>query len=126
MDQKVSVQEKMELKQQVRKREQKSLSKSLNNAQLSTASMGKFDRKVRNEQDAPGSQKKKLKDRIGGNELTKIHQNLPAEKARNMKILAMMGKKQESMAGEKVKAHMNTNKMVKKQQAKEQKARKSV
>jgi hypothetical protein len=52
--------------------------------------MGKFDTKVKGEKDAPKTQKKKLKDRVGGNELTKIYQNLPAEKERNMKILQMM------------------------------------
>ena len=41
----------------MKKRERKSLDKSLQLAQLSTASMGKFDRKVRNEPDAPQSNK---------------------------------------------------------------------
>jgi hypothetical protein len=41
-----------------KKRERKALDKSFKLAQLSTASMGKFDRKVtKNEPDAPSSQK---------------------------------------------------------------------
>lgn len=41
-------------KNKLRKREMKSLTKSLQTAQMSTASMGRFDRKVgKNEPDAP-------------------------------------------------------------------------
>jgi hypothetical protein len=39
----------------LRKREHKALMKSLTLAQMSTASMGKFDRKAKNEPDAPNS-----------------------------------------------------------------------
>lgn len=47
-----------EERDKLRKREHKSLMKSLNMAQLSTASMGKFDRKAgKNEPEAPKSQK---------------------------------------------------------------------
>ena len=43
---------------QIRKREHKALMKSLTMAQMSTASMGRFDRKAgKNEPDAPTSQK---------------------------------------------------------------------
>lgn len=104
---------KIDKKLQTRKREQKSLQKSMQTAQLSTASMGNFDRKLRNEPAAPKSQKRRLKDRIGGNELSKIHQNIGAEKTRNLSILKKMGKKAELDAGERMKAHMDTNKMVK-------------
>ena len=45
-------------KQQIKKRERKALDKSFKLAQLSTASMGKFDKKVsKAEPDAPNSQK---------------------------------------------------------------------
>lgn len=116
--------EKFELKQQVRKREQKSLAKSMKNAQLSTASMGKFDKKVKGEKEAPTSQKKKLKDRIGGNELSKLHQNLPAEKERNLKVLAMLERKKESVGGGKVKANLDADKVARQQQVKDEKKRK--
>lgn len=94
-------------------------------AQKSTASMGNFDKKVKGEKDAEKSQKKRLKDRIGGNELTKIHQNLPAEKERNLKVLQMLERKKESAAGGKVKAAMDKDKMARQHQAKEDKQRRA-
>jgi len=63
----------LDLKKQSKKREQKSLAKSMKTAQLSTASMGKFDKQLKGEKKPETSQKKRLKDRVGGNELTKIH-----------------------------------------------------
>jgi hypothetical protein len=48
-------------RERVRKRERKALMKSLQLAQVSTASMGKFDRKLHNEPEAPTSQKIKTK-----------------------------------------------------------------
>mmetsp|Transcript_4850 Transcript_4850/g.6417 ORF Transcript_4850/g.6417 Transcript_4850/m.6417 type:complete len:108 (+) Transcript_4850:587-910(+) len=73
----------------VRKREHKSLMKSLSLAQMSTASMGRFDRKAgKNEPDAPTSQKivKKKSNRAIG----ELAQDAGKEKERNMKIFNML------------------------------------
>ena len=52
---------------------------------MSTASMGKFDKKAaKNEPDAPNSQK--LKGKKSNAALDMLDRNRPAEKERNMKI----------------------------------------
>jgi len=86
--------------------------------------MGKFDKKVKGEKEAPTSQKKKLKDRIGGNELSRLHQNLPAEKERNLKVLAMLDRKKDSLGGGRVKANLDADKVARQQQVKQEKKRK--
>lgn len=78
----------------LRKREHKSLMKSLNLAQLSTASMGKFDKKVgKNEVDAPKSQK--ILKKKSSKHLHTLNENKSMEKDRNMKIFNMLEKKRE-------------------------------
>ena len=98
----------------VRKRERKALLKSLQMAQMSTASMGKFDKKVNKyEPDAPNSLKKHKKK--SNAKLHTLETNKSTEKDRNMKILNMMQREKEYKAGgDKVKAAMDTDKMVKK------------
>ena len=73
---------------QLRKREHKSLMKSLTLAQMSTASMGKFDKKKKNEPDAPNSQK--IKKKKSNSSLAALETNSKMEKERNMKILGML------------------------------------
>ena len=72
----------------VRKRERKALMKSLTVAQMSTASMGKFDKKVnKHEPDAPKSLKTKGKS--GNPHLNHLESKMgkgTVEKERNMKI----------------------------------------
>lgn len=69
----------------LRKREHKSLAKSLKMAQMSTASMGRFDKKAgKNEPDAPISQK--IKKKKSNAALDHLANNTGDEKARNMKI----------------------------------------
>ena len=72
----------------LRKREHKSLMKSLTLAQMSTASMGKFDRKRKNEPDAPNSQK--IKKKKSNSSLADLEKNRSSEKERNMKIFNML------------------------------------
>lgn len=73
----------------LRKREHKALMKSLKMAQISTASMGHFDRKAsKNEPDAPKSQKVHKKRSNEG--MFKLQQNRSLEKERNMKIFSLM------------------------------------
>lgn len=78
---------------QIRKREQKALMKSLKLAQISTASMGKFDRRLKNEPDAPDSQK--LKKKKSNQHLDSLGRNSADEKARNMKIFDTLQRKSE-------------------------------
>ena len=78
---------------QIRKREQKALMKSLKLAQMSTASMGKFDKKLKNEPDAPNSQK--LKKKKSNQHLDNLNRNSADEKARNMKIFDILQRKSE-------------------------------
>ena len=98
----------------MKKREKKSLDKSLRLAQLSTASMGKFDRKVnKREPDAPTSQtivKKKSNAELG-----KYMVNPKLEKDRSLKILNWMQRADESKSGKSTKAdaHFDADKMVK-------------
>ena len=69
--------------------------KSLKLAQMSTASMGKFDRKLKNEPDAPNSQKLKKK---SNQQLDSLGRNSADEKARNMKIFDLLQRKSELSA----------------------------
>ena len=78
---------------QIRKREQKALMKSLKLAQMSTASMGKFDKRLKNEPDAPNSQK--LKKKKSNQHLDNLNRNSADEKARNMKIFDILQRKSE-------------------------------
>jgi len=73
--------------------------KSLTMAQISTASMGRFDRKAgKNEPDAPSSQKVAKKKSNKG--LAELAHNNKKEQERNMKIFNMLQKKQDiSIAG---------------------------
>ena len=55
---------------------------------MSTASMGKFDKKKKNEPDAPNSQK--IKKKKSNSSLAALETNSKMEKERNMKILGML------------------------------------
>jgi hypothetical protein len=83
---------------------------------MSTASMGKFDRKKKGEPDAPGSQK--IKKKKSNASLASLENNRSSEKDRNMKIFSKLQKKDElgaySGSGAKSNVHLSTNKMVKK------------
>lgn len=83
-------------------------------AQMSTASMGKFDKKVnKHEPDAPNSLK--VHKKKSNAKLHTLESKPSAEKERNMKILQTMQKQKEYNAGgDKVKAAMNPDKMIKK------------
>ena len=87
-------------REQVRKRERKSLMKSLQLAQMSTASMGKFDKKAgKNEEDLNTARHKKIKK--SNNKLNDIEKHLGkgnVEKQRNMNILNMMKREKEHAA----------------------------
>jgi hypothetical protein len=72
----------------IRKREHKSLMKSLTLAQKSTASMGKFDRQLKSEPTAPTSQKIVKKKSNKG--LFELERDRGQEKNRNMKVLEVM------------------------------------
>ena len=111
-------------KKEVKKRERKALEKSLQLAQLSTASMGKFDKKVsKAEPDAPGSQK--ILKKKSNSQLAKLERDPKMEKERNMKILSFMQRSDEvkNGGGSKADAHLSVEKMVKKQNKKEEKRR---
>jgi hypothetical protein len=76
----------------IRKREHKSLMKSLTLAQMSTGSMGKFDKKAgKNEPAAPKTQKVEKKKSNKG--LAELTHNTKKENERNMKIFNMLQKK---------------------------------
>ena len=67
----------------IRKRERKALMKSLQMAQMSTASMGKFDKKVNKfEPDAPNSLKKQKKK--SNSKLNTLQGQSSLEKDRNL------------------------------------------
>ena len=93
---------------EIRKREHKALMKSLTLAQMSTGSMGRFDRKAgKNEPDAPTSQKiQKKKSNKGLNELTTDRKK---ETERNMKILNMLQKKEDLQVAGAGKARSNAH-----------------
>jgi len=98
--------------------------KSLELAQKSTASMGKFDKKVNKyEPDAPNSMKKRpKKSNESLNKLQNMHGQGSSEKERNLKILGLMQKEKEYKAGGSANAALDTDKMVKNYKKKEQKA----
>jgi len=98
----------------VRKRERKALLKSLQMAQMSTASMGKFDKKVNKyEPDAPKGLK--VQKKKSNAKLATLESKPNVEKDRNMKILNMMQKEKEYKAGgDKVSNALNADKMIKK------------
>lgn len=101
----------------LRKREHKSLMKSLTLAQMSTASMGKFDKKLKKEPDAPRSQK--IEKKKSNSKLAELQNDKQKEKDRNMKIFNLMQRKAEMAAGGKANAALDTDKMVKKAASKE-------
>ena len=92
---------------ELRKREHKSLMKSLTLAQMSTASMGKFDRKLNKEPDAPTSQKVTQKKSNKG--LFELEKDRSVEKSRNMKVLDFMQRKRDQEEGGKVNAALAAN-----------------
>lgn len=107
----------------VKKRERKALEKSFKLAQLSTASMGKFDKKIsKKEPDAPDSQK--ILKKKSNAQLAALERDRKSEKDRNMKILSWMQKAQESKASSKADAHVDTDKLVGRQIKKEERRRK--
>lgn len=75
-------------RERIRKRERKALMKSLQLAQVSTASMGKFDKKLKSEPDAPNSQT--IKKKKSSKKLYEIESNKDAEKQRNLKIFGLL------------------------------------
>jgi len=104
-------------REKVRKRERKSLMKSLQLAQMSTASMGKFDKKVnKHEPDAPSSMKlKKKKSHSGLSALEGKNGKGNLEKDRNMKIFATMQKEKDYAQGKLGHAgNLDSDKMLKK------------
>lgn len=106
----------------MKKRERKALDKSLQLAQLSTASMGKFDKKVsKHEPEAPNSQK--IVKKKSNQALAKLQNDPKGERERNMKILGLMQREKEVKAGGKADAHFDVDKMVGKKIQKEQKFR---
>jgi hypothetical protein len=88
---------------------------------MSTASMGKFDKKVNKyEPDAPTSQKKQKKKSNAA--LHKLESSSGAEKARNLGILNLMAKEKAYAAGgDKVKQAMDTQGMLRKDKTKKEK-----
>lgn len=96
-------------KQAVKKRERKALEKSFKLAQLSTASMGKFDKKVSvsknfKEQDAPNSQK--VQKKKSNAQMAELQKNPKAEKDRSLKILNWMSRAEEVQHKSKADAHV--------------------
>ena len=89
---------------------------------MSTASMGKFDKKVnKHEPDAPNSLK--VHKKKSNAKLHTLESKPNVEKDRNLKILNLMQREKEYKAGgDKVKAALDTNKMVKKFKTNESKA----
>jgi len=88
----------------IRKREHKSLMKSLTMAQISTASMGKFDRKLKKEPTAPTSQT--IQKKKSNQALFEMEKNRGQEKNRNMKVLEVMQKKRELALGGKINGNL--------------------
>ena len=103
----------------VRKREAKALMKSLKLAQMSTASMGKFEKKKKNEPDAPGSQK--IVKKKSNSKMFELESNKEKETARNMKIYDLIQRKSEIAvtSGHKSLAHQNEDQIVKKAKRKD-------
>ena len=95
---------------------------------MSTASMGRFDKKRKNEPDAPTSQKVVKKKSNKG--LSELSNNLGKEKERNMKIFNMLQKKQDiGVAGigkSLSNAHLDSDKLARKAMQKEEGMRKKL
>lgn len=91
-------------RKQIRKREHKSLMKSLTLAQKSTASMGQFDKKLRTEPKAPTSQT--VQKKKSNKALFELERDRKGEKNRNVKILDLMQKKREIELGGKVNGNL--------------------
>lgn len=86
-----------QVKQAIKKREKKALMKSLQLAQISTGSMGKFDRKAsKSEPNAPNSQV--IKKKKSNKKLYELESKRSVERDRNMKILTLMDKEKELKA----------------------------
>lgn len=85
--------------------------------------MGKFDKKVNKfEPDAPNSQK--VHKKKSNQKLATLESNKSVEKERNMKILTMMQREKDYHAGgEKSQNALNSDKMVKNNKVKEERAR---
>ena len=93
--------------------------KSLTMAQMSTASMGKFDKKVHKyEPDAPNSLKKPKKK--SNKNLHALETQNSVEKERNIKILNLLQREKDYKAGDKVKSALNSDKMVRDQKKKDE------
>lgn len=106
----------------IRKRERKALMKSLTLAQMSTASMGKFDKKAtKAEPAAPTSMV--IKKKKSNKQLHTLETDRSAEKNRAMKILGQMQKEKDyAKAGlDKSKAATDDKKMAKTYQKKSDK-----
>ena len=87
---------------------------------MSTASMGKFDKKVNKyEPDAPNSLKKPKKKSNKGLHALETQNSL--EKDRNIKILNLLQREKDYKAGDKVKAALNTDRMIRDQKKKDEK-----
>jgi len=94
-------------------------------AQMSTASMGKFDKKVnKHEPDAPNSLKKAKKK--SNKNLHTLETSNSLEKDRNMKILGLLSKEKDYHAGDKVKQALNPDKMISKQKKKDEKFKSTI
>jgi hypothetical protein len=82
-------------------------------AQKATASMGQFDKKLKNEPAAAKSQK--LLKKKSSSKLDSLNYNRTSEKERNMKIFATMEKKKDLAAsGNKATANLSDTKVMKK------------
>ena len=87
--------------------------------------MGKFDKKIAfngtEEPDAPSSIKQKKKHRHEGNDISKL-KTTKDEKDRNLRIIGLMGKEQESKVTQKGKskadAYFRSDKMARREQQK--------
>lgn len=89
-------------------------------AQMSTASMGKFDKKVNKfEPDAPNSLKKQKKK--SNSKLNTLQGQSSLEKDRNLKILGLLQKEKDYHAGDKVKSALNSDRMVRDAKKKDEK-----
>lgn len=113
----------------LRKREHKALMKNLTLAQMSTGSMGKFDKKAgKNEPAAPKSQK--VEKKKSNKSLAGMEHNRGQEKERNMKIFDRLQKKGEiAVAGHGKSlsnAHVDDGKITKKAARKDDGFRKRV
>ena len=97
---------------------------------MSTASMGRFDKKVsKNEPDAPTSQK--LKKKKSNAQLDKLSKNTSEERARNLKIFDLLQRKAELGSGNygsksKANAHIDEGKVARKAKKKDDSKRRKI